>query len=132
MPGKVPGPLQPNVGLTGIEFWDGNEEVSLPDDSRLSPIDSPVEAKLQEILIANTFDRVILDAIRPDIVEREILHPRNYYALRDDLIAKFEAALPKMTDATFKAEVSAALEQLKTQSEFHNHGEQYRYALLKG
>ncbi|MDA8908678.1 hypothetical protein N9I65_00725 [bacterium] len=124
----------PHLGLSSIELSSGSDEGPLlPDDSGLDPIDASVESRLSAILDARNFERVMLDAIRPGIIDSTILKPGPFHALQREIAVKVEAARGDAAggpDAQVELrDLSILLEKLGAD---HELGEHYRYALLKG
>ena len=134
MPALTTESFRPHLGLSSIELSSGAEEGPLlPDDSGLDPIDAAVESRLSAILDARNFERVMLDAIRPGIIDSTILKPGPFHALQREIALKVEAARGDAAggpDAQVELRaLSALLEKLGAD---HELGEHYRYALLKG
>lgn len=128
----LPEAFQPRVGLASIELADESPTPLLPEDSRLQPIDAAVERQLESILQAETFEKVMLDALRPHVQDRNILRPGVYHPLREEVLGELVAALQGEKDATVAQELRAAVDLLQHLGVVHDLGEQYRYALLKG
>ncbi|HSJ04141.1 MAG: hypothetical protein ACAI34_03230 [Verrucomicrobium sp.] len=128
----VPESFQPRLGLASIEI--SNEEIAplLPEDSRLQPIDASVEAQLEAILHAQTFERVMLDAIRPSVEDQSMLRPGVFHQMREEITGALQAALAGNTDPAAREELQAVIRLLQELGADHALGEQYRYALLKG
>ena len=120
------------MGLASIELANEPEAAQLPDDSALQPINAAVEAKLEEMLQPRTFERVMLDSLRPHVEDHSILRPGPFHALRDQVLRRLDEALIKAPDKTASKEILTAMEFLRHLGEVHSLGEQYRYALLKG
>jgi len=120
------------MGLASIELANEPEVSQLPDDSALQPIDAAVEKQLEEMLQPMTFERVMLDALRPQVTDHSILRPGAFHALRDQILHRLVDAFPHAPDQEAANEVKAAAEFLHHLGEVHSLGEQYRYALLKG
>ena len=104
----------------------------LPEDSRLQPIDAAVERQLEAMLQAETFEKVMLDALRPQVSDSGILHPGVFHAMRGEVLDVLQTALAQETDPAALEDLHAALELLQHLGQAHELGEQYRYALLKG
>lgn len=104
----------------------------LPEDSRLQPIDASVEAQMEAILHANTFERVMLDAIRPRVEDQSMLRPGVFHLMREEILKALEAALQDTADPQQRDEIQGVITLLKGLGADHDLGEQYRYALLKG
>lgn len=128
----LPEAFQPFVGLASIELADESPTPMLPEDSRLQPIDAGVERQLESILQAETFEKVMLDALRPNVQDRNILRPGVYHPLREEVLGQLLTALNEEKDATVAQELHAAVDLLQHLGVVHDLGEQYRYALLKG
>lgn len=128
----LPEAFQPRVGLASIELADESPTPLLPEDSRLQPIDAAVERQLESILQAETFEKVMLDALRPHVQDRNILRPGVYHPLREEVLGELAAALQGEKDAAVAQELRAAVDLLQHLGVVHDLGEQYRYALLKG
>jgi hypothetical protein len=120
------------MGLASIELANEPDTTQLPDDSSLQPIDAAVEAKLEEMLQPRTFERVMLDALRPRVEDHSILKPGTFHALRDQILRNLDEALILAPDKEASKDVLAAMDFLRHLGEVHSLGEQYRYALLKG
>ena len=127
-----PEAFQPRIGLSSIELADESLTPLLPDDSRLQPTDASVEAQLEEMLQAKTFEKVMLDALRPSVTDRSILRPGVFHPLRDQVLVKIQEALKTERDISVTQELGNAIELLQQLGLAHDLGEQYRYALLKG
>ena len=126
--------FKPHVGLSSIELSDGIDPAdALPDAAGMDPIDASVEARLASILVAKDFERVMLDAIQPDVGDRSIVKPGRFHALRRQILEKLEmsggSGNPTEPVTQELAELTALLKKL---GEDHDLGEHYRYALLKG
>lgn len=128
----LPEAFHPYVGLTSVFATDAGSESRLPEDSRLQPIDAAVEAQLQAMLQAETFERLILEAVRPEVLDRNVLAPSRFHTLRDEIIQRLEARLRQTSDADEHSEVRAALDLLRLRAREHELGESLRYALIKG
>lgn len=128
----LPEAFQPRIGLASIELADESPTPLLPEDSRLQPIDAAVERQLESILQAETFEKVMLDALRPHVQDRNILRPGVYHPLREEVLGELAAALQGEKDAAVAQELRAAVDLLQHLGVVHDLGEQYRYALLKG
>ena len=129
---RLPDSFRPSMGLASIELANEPDTTQLPDDSSLQPIDAAVEKQLEEILQPLTFEKVMLDALRPQVADHGILRPGAFHALRDQILQRLVEAHPKAPDAAAAEEVRSAAAFLHHLSEIHSLGEQYRYALLKG
>lgn len=128
----LPEAFHPQVGLSAILLTESAEGARLPDDSRLQPIDAAVEARLRAMLQAETFDRLILEAVRPSVADREVLSPGRFHALRGEVMAKIGMLYQNTRDADERAELKAAWELLQRRTSEHELGEALRYALIKG
>ncbi len=132
MNSKLPEAFHPRIGLTDIALSDESPHAKLPDDSRLQPIDASVEAQLRAMLQATTFDSMILDAVRPQAFDRNILAPSRFHILRDEITARLTALQRTAASPAEAAELLAAVNLLHARSSEHELGEALRYALLKG
>ncbi len=128
----LPESFQPRLGLASIELSDESPHPLLPEDSRLQPIDAAVERQLEAMLQAETFEKVMLDALRPLVHDRSILLPGIFHPLREQVLDSLKAALPHESDPAVCTDMETAMELLDQLGEAHALGEQYRYALLKG
>jgi hypothetical protein len=104
----------------------------LPEDSRLQPIDAAVEAQLRAMLRAETFDSVILDAVRPKAFDRAVLAPARFHLLREAVTVRLTALQRQTVVSEDALELQAAADLLRARSREHELGESLRYALLKG
>jgi len=129
---RLPDSFRPSMGLASIELANESETSQLPSDSSLQPIDAAVEKQLEQMLQPVTFERVMLDALRPKVTDHSILRPGAFHALRDQVLHRLAEAQPKAPDPTSAEEIRVAIAFLHHLGEIHNLGEQYRYALLKG
>jgi hypothetical protein len=128
----LPDSFQPRLGLASIEISHEESAPMLPEDSRLQPIDASVEAQMEAILHANTFERVMLDAIRPRVEDQSMLRPGVFHLMREEILKALEAALQDTADPQQRDEIQGVIALLKGLGADHDLGEQYRYALLKG
>lgn len=128
----LPDAFKPHLGLSSIELADEPLHALLPEDTQLQPTDAAVEAQLEELLQAKTFQKVMLDSLRPRVEDRSILHPVNFHPLRGKVLDKLTDALNLEADPGLKRELFEAAGLLQQLGQAHELGEQYRYALLKG
>ena len=128
---SIPESFQPYIGLSSIALDDRPAGSGLPDDSRLQPIDASVEARLKIMLQAETFDSMILEAVRPKAFDRNVLAPSRFHVLREAVTARL-AALRANATGPAAAELDAAAAVLERRGSEHELGEALRYALLKG
>jgi hypothetical protein len=128
----LPDSFKPYVGLSAIELTDVPLTSLLPDDAQLQPADASVEAQLEQLLQAKTFQKVMLDALRPKVEDRSILHPSKFHTLRAEVLEKLAGAADGESDPEVKQELLEATSLLLKLGQAHELGEQYRYALLKG
>ena len=128
----LPDSFQPRLGIASIELADEPVTSLLPDDSRLQPIDAAVERQLEVLLQAETFEKVMLDALRPRVKDQSILHPSIYHPLREEVMGKLRTELHDTNDRSLAQELQSAMDLLEHLGAAHDLGEQYRYALLKG
>lgn len=124
--------FHPRIGLASIELADESPTPLLPEDSRLQPIDAAVEKQLEAMLQAETFEKVMLDSLRPKVQDNSILRPGVYHPLREEVMQKLIKAQQEATDPQAAQELQAAVALLQHLGLVHDLGEQYRYALLKG
>jgi hypothetical protein len=129
---RLPESFEPLVGLSSIFITDETASALLPEDSRLQPIDAAVEAQLRAMLRAETFDALILEAVRPMAFDRTVLAPTRFHLLREEIAARLDELLAESTDVEAIAELHAAANLLRARSREHELGETLRYALLKG
>ncbi len=128
-----PEAFHPHLGLTRIELVDeAPDREELPADSRLHPIDSAVEARLQLLLQAETFDAMVLDAVRPGVFDRDVLAPSRFHVIRENITARLVELQAASRSPAAAAELGAAVEILRRRATEHELGEALRYALLKG
>src|SRR5262245_19706246 len=127
----LPESFRPHIGLSSIELTDQPLTSLLPDDTQLQPTDASVEAQLEELLQAKTFQKVMLDALRPQVEDRSTLHPSKFHPLRTQVLERLAAAAEKESDPELKQELLQATSLLLQLGQAHELGEQYRYALLK-
>jgi len=128
----LPDSFQPRLGLASIELADESPTPLLPEDSELQPIDAAVERKLEQMLLAETFEKVMLDALRPKVHDSSILRHGTFHQLRESVLASLRDALAEQAVPVVKSELAAAVQLLEHLGQVHELGEQYRYALLKG
>lgn len=128
----LPEAFQPRIGLASIEIGDESPSPLLPDDSRLQPIDAAVEQQLEAMLEAETFEKLVLDALRPQVRDQGVLHPSVFHPLRDEVMQALRLASGAHTEEAVVEELHAAIHLLEHLRAVHDLGEQYRYALLKG
>lgn len=128
----TPEAFQPRLGLSSIELADESSTPLLPEDSHLQPINAAVERQLEAMLHAETFEKVVLDALRPQVQDQSVLHPSVFHPLREQVQNNLRQELSWQTDATVLDELKAAVGLLDHLGAVHELGEQYRYALLKG
>ena len=128
----LPDAFHPHVGLTDIALTDANVDARLPDDSRLQPIEAAVEAQLKAMLQADTFDALILEALRPEAFDREVLAPSRFHSLREAALTRIQARLDVTHDPAEAEELRDAARLLRARSLEHELGQTLRYALLKG
>lgn len=124
--------FQSHLGLASIEVADESSEPLLPQDSRLQPIEAAVERQLETLLQAETFEKVILDALRPRVRDQSMLLPSAFHALREEVLNLFYHAATANADPATAQDLQAAVALLNDLGAAHDLGEQYRYALLKG
>ncbi len=126
--------FRPYIGLSSIELSSGLEDgvPLLPEDSGLDPIDAAVEARLAAILEAKNFDRVMLDAIRPNVEDHSILKPGRFYSIRREILEKLRQVLQSENGSEAQEELNALAKLLEKLAADHDLGEHYRFALLKG
>jgi hypothetical protein len=130
---ELPEGFQQHLGLSSIVLVDeAPDREELPSDSRLQPADAAVEVRLQGLLQAETFDHLILEAIRPEVFDREMLAPSRFHLLRERVTDRLTALRAATRAPEPAAELDAALEVLLRRSREHELGEALRYALLKG
>ena len=130
---ESPEAFHPHLGLKTIELVDqAPDREELPADSRLHPIDSAVEARLQLLLQAETFDAMILEAVRPGVFDRDVLAPSRFHLLREKITARLVELHAADRSPETVAELGAAVEILRRRANEHELGEALRYALLKG
>lgn len=128
-----PEAFHPHVGLTRIELVDqAPDREELPADSRLHPADAAVEARLRLLLQAETFDAMILEAVRPGVFDRDVLAPSRFHLLRERITARLGELQARTRSPAAAAELGAAVEILQRRATEHELGEALRYALLKG
>ncbi|GAA5149706.1 hypothetical protein GCM10023213_47770 [Prosthecobacter algae] len=128
----LPEAFQPRIGLTSIEIGDESPAPLLPDDSHLQPINAAVEQQLEAMLEAETFEKVVLDALRPRVRDQSVLHPSVFHPLRDEVMQALRMESDTQTDPAVIQELHEAIHLLDHLRAVHDLGEQYRYALLKG
>ena len=128
----LPQSFQSRLGLASIELADEPTRPLLPEDSHLQPIEAAVERQLEALLQAETFEKVMLDALRPRVRDQDILHPGIYHPLREEVMALLQTELGQCADPSLSVELQAAIALLEHLGAAHDLGEQYRYALLKG
>lgn len=128
----LPEAFQPRVGLSSIELADESPTPLLPDDSHLQPINAAVERQLEAMLQAETFEKVVLDALRPQVQDQSVLHPSVFHPLREDVLRALHHECGQQADPAVQEELRAGIHLLDHLGAVHDLGEQYRYALLKG
>ncbi len=128
----LPESFRPRLGLASIEIADEPTAPLLPEDSRLQPIDAGVERQLEAMLQAETFEKVVLDALRPRVQDQSILHPSIYHPLREEVLASLQSTLRQESDPEAIKALREGMDLLQHLGAVHELGEQYRYALLKG
>lgn len=128
----LPEAFQPRLGLSSIFLTGESETSKLPDDSRLQPIDVAVDAHLRAILRAETFESLILEAVRPKVFDRAVLGPSRFHLLREEISARLRELQRQTAAPEQAAELKAALAVLAARSSEHELGEALRYALIKG
>ena len=128
----LPEAFQPRIGLASIEIGDESPAPLLPDDSHLQPINAAVEQQLEAMLEAETFEKVVLDALRPRVRDQSVLHPSVFHPLRDEVMQALRMESDAQTDPAVIQELHEAIHLLDHLRAVHDLGEQYRYALLKG
>lgn len=128
----TPEAFQPRVGLSSIETMETYSQPQLPDDSTLQPTDAAVEAQLAAMLEAKTFDRVVLQALKPHVTDQSILKPTMYHALREEITHELAKLRMHSADGELNRDIDAVLSLLTELGDAHHLGETYRYALLKG
>src|SRR5690606_27426844 len=106
----LPEAFEPRLGLSSVCNAEESSTGLLPSDSRLQPIDAAVEARLHAMLHARTFDALILDALRPHIVDRAVLAPAMFHAMRGQVAARLEALQDEATAPDILAELHEAIE----------------------
>lgn len=133
MPDLTADSFKPYLGLSSIELAGDVGDIDLlPEASGMDPIDAAVEARLEAILNARDYERVMLDAIRPEVADRSILKPGRFHAIRRQILAKLEEAEKKDGEPAARQEEVALAQLLRKLGADHELGEHYRYALLKG
>ncbi|MFO1450236.1 MAG: hypothetical protein U1F61_18900 [Opitutaceae bacterium] len=128
----LPEAFHPHVGLSSVFAGDETDAARLPEDSRLQPIDAAVEAQLRTMLRAETFDSLILDAVRPKAFDRAVVAPARFHLLREAVTSRLTALQRLATGREDALELQAAADLLRARSSEHDLGESLRYALLKG
>lgn len=128
----LPEAFQPRIGLASIELADESPQSLLPDDSHLQPINAAVEKQLEAMLQAETFEKLILDALRPHVQDLAVLHPSVFHPMREEVAIKLTQEAQIQTNLAVVSELRSALALLDHLGQVHDLGEQYRYALLKG
>lgn len=131
MKGVIPESFRPNIGLSSIALDDEATGGGLPTDSRLQPIDGGLEAKLKAMLQADTFDAMILDAVRPKGFDRNVLAPARFHLLREEITGRLASIAAGQTGPA-AAEMHDAIALLRKRGLEHDLGQTLRYALLKG
>lgn len=128
----LPDSFRPRLGLASIELADEPTTPLLPEDSRLQPITAAVERQLEALLQAETFEKLILDALRPRVQDQSVLHPGVYHAVRDEVMHSLRVEAAQPHDPAMSQDLHSAIALLESLGAAHELGEQYRYALLKG
>jgi len=130
---SLPEAFRHYVGLSSIALVDEHPDgAELPADSRLQPIDASVEVRLRTLLQADTFDGLMLEAVRPKVYDRAVLAPSRFHALRDQVENRLRTLALTTIDPEQKTELRNASTLLQTLAAQHELGEALRYALLKG
>ncbi len=129
----LPEAFRQYLGLSSIALIDEAQNgAQLPEDHRLQPIDAGIEARLQALLQADTFDTMILEAVRPKAFDRNVLAPSRFHQLCAGVTAQFARRLPLAAGPAAAEELHAAIAVLRLRSSEQELGEALRYALLKG
>lgn len=128
----TPEAFQPRIGLSSIELADESPTPLLPEDSHLQPINAAVERQLEAMLQAETFEKTVLDALRPHVQDQSVLHPSVFHPLREQVLSNLRQELDQQTDPSLADDLRSAISLLEHLGAVHELGEQYRYALLKG
>ena len=128
----IPQSFHSQVGLTSIELADESPQPLLPEDAQLQPINAAVERQLEAMLQAETFEKVMLDALRPHVHDQSILMPSAFHPLRGEVLAALYREAQVHSDSALLGELQEAIALLQELGAAHDLGEQYRYALLKG
>lgn len=128
----LPESFLPHIGISQVELADETEGPMLPQDVELHPVDAAVENQLEELLRAQTFHKMMLDALHPVVRDQSILRPGKFHQLRLEVMQQLESAIAETSDEAAQRELFETLGLLRQMGISHELGEQYRYSLLKG
>ena len=75
--------LRFDTGLAGILQQTGPEEAQLPNNSKALPGETSYEHRLNDVLYPPSMEQSLLESLRPDVNERDVLSPHKYETLVD-------------------------------------------------
>jgi hypothetical protein len=82
-----------DVGLTRITTNRNQKKVpSLPESVEIGPSEGRIEERLRDIINLNTFESILLDALRPRVRNRQLLIPTHFRRRLRELRDYFGAA----------------------------------------
>jgi hypothetical protein len=82
-----------DVGLTRITTNRNQKKIpSLPESVEIGPSDGRVEERLRDIINLNTFESILLDALRPRVKNRQLLIPMHFRRRLRELRDYFDRA----------------------------------------
>lgn len=132
MAGEISNRLAFDVGIERISITSGPEVARLPQTADVVPGDIAVEQKLADILYSPSWQQQLLDAIRTQVENREMLVPARYQAMLESAQEHLRLAAEKEENDEDREDLEAAAKFLDGAKELRDLLNTYRHLLHKG
>ncbi len=132
MPGEISNRFAFDVGIERISVSTGPEVTRLSQTADVVPGDIAVEQKLADILYAPSWQQQLLDAIRAQVQNREMLMPARYHSMIEAAQEHLRLAAEKEDDEEGREDLEEAAKFLDGAKELRDLLNTYRHLLHKG
>jgi hypothetical protein len=126
---RINSPIRFDAGIEQILIQSDPRPSTLPDGSRPVPGEGQITRLLDEVLSPPSVEQALVESLRPEIGNREMLSPSGYQAARDFCVADLQRSLSSATTQEERGAIERAIHLLSDDNSLRELLDRYRSVL---
>lgn len=126
---RINSPIRFDAGIEEILIQSDSRPSTLPEGIRPVPGEGQITRLLDEVLSPPSVEQALVESLRPEIANREMLSPSGYQAAREFCVADLQRSLSMATTQEERGAIERAIQLLSDDNSLRDLLDRYRSVL---